>query len=118
MDTLQRSALSTIQKEATQRDFMPSLHQRRLWQKEAQLEREVEELNVLIARSYNSQIAAAKRIFPENKIQLLLRLRIRIPARRFWLRVLNRWAHVQRSRHFERFMQWLMRIVLWIQRNL
>lgn len=96
---------------------MPSLHQRRLWQREDQLEADARELNLLIARRYASQRLAARRVYSENFILLAYRLRVRIPARRLWARVLQRWARMQRSGRFERFIQRAMRVALWIQKH-
>lgn len=101
----------------TQRSYMPTIHQRRLWQKERNLEEDVKELNLLIASYYSSEREAAKRIFEEKSIRIMYRLKISMPATKFWCRVLDGWTKVQRSKRFEKLVLKMIRLVIWIQKH-
>ena len=97
---------------------MPSLNQRRLWQRERRLEEEALELNLMIASYYARDRRALLRRFAKyNTLTMLMHTRIKVPLQRAAARIRAAWTRLLRSRRVTRATTRLMRLALWWNRR-
>lgn len=95
----------------------PSLHQRRLWQKERRLEEDVARLNLLIAAWYAQERVLAARELHRSGLSLLWQLRVAIPLKAKCRHAYNRFEKLKRSRPVQRITRAIIRIVVWLKFN-
>lgn len=93
--------------ERTQSSYNPSLHQRRLWQRERRFEEQARELNWMFAECYSDQRQAAVRVYSwiqphmAHNWRITLRLKLLAPVVRAWNRLRLWLATATRSKWVE-----------------
>lgn len=94
----------------TQRQYTPSVHQRRLWQRERKLEEEARQLNLMLAAYYYDQRKALQRVFSSfaeidhTSWFVLVKVKIGMTWRCFKVQLVEVFAKLFRSKMFTNMM--------------
>ncbi|GMM49192.1 hypothetical protein DASB73_001500 [Starmerella bacillaris] len=106
-----------IEEVLTQRSFMPSTHQRRLWQRERQLQIDIDDLNSMFARYYSDHVRISERAAGRQKLKLMRRIRPTATTYRLRNAVLKMAVQAQRSQLFQNFFLRTAALVMRVMKN-
>lgn len=96
---------------------LPSLNQRRLWQKERRFEEEADRLNLLIASQSLRDLSAALERTGQRRATALLQLWVFNPLKKLIDWIYNQIEHAKRSSAFRTVIMAILRFVVWLNFN-
>lgn len=96
---------------------IPSLHQRRLWQRERQFEEEADRLNLLIASQNLRDLSAALHKTGRRRAAAFIQIWVFDPLKRFISWLYTQIEQAKRSGAFRAVIMAVLRFVVWLNFN-